>query len=524
MKTAPAHHPLDRYTEIGALSDRVRAALNKTLVPFAVILAMASIYLAYEGRPGTAAFALIGVGTCAALFIWTLGAMGLPLMPMFVIQTLVIYGMPILAGHEVILTYPPDFVLNAGVEVLVFDLVMAIAWKGGMMMFRPSPPICHALQEFNSKGVKGWARLGFGMVAAATAFEVLQGLGLTDALFAGLPSGVDPIVVALVSVVSACGFFLVSMVIGGTQAPVLQKAAFWGLLIANGMISASDFILFSAAANFITVAIGFFWSKGRIPWRYLTVTMLALSFFNTGKTTMRERYWENADSPGSKVTMVQLPAIFLEWIGASYDAILENRTGATASTSEANPEANKNQTLLDRVDNLQNLLFVIDAVKTDHVRPLEGATYTLIPPLLVPRVLWPAKPRAHEGQILLNVHFGRQDLNDTLTTYIAWGLLPEAYGNFGPIAGSAVLGCFLGLIFAWIENLTARKLVVSMEGFLALSLLMNLMNSFEMVASVLVTSTFQSMVIVVAASLPFVHRTANQRNLPSERRPVPDGS
>jgi hypothetical protein len=37
------------------------------------------------------------------------------------------------------------------------------------------------------------------------------------------------------------------------------------------------------------------------------------------------------------------------------------------------------------------------------------------------------------------------------------------------------------------------------------------MNSFEMVASVLVTSTFQSMVIVLAASAPFVRRIQNPR-------------
>ena len=95
-----------------------------------------------------------------------------------------------------------------------------------------------------------------------------------------------------------------------------------------------------------------------------------------------------------------------------------------------------------------------------------------------------------------------------MATYIAWGLLPEAYGNFGPILGALSMGGFLGFAFAWIENLTARKLVVSMEGFLSLSLLLNLMNSFEMVASVLVTSTFQSFIVIVATSAPFVHRTA----------------
>jgi len=70
----------------------------------------------------------------------------------------------------------------------------------------------------------------------------------------------------------------------------------------------------------------------------------------------------------------------------------------------------------------------------------------------------------------------------------------------------------LGLFFAWVENLSSRKLVVSLEGFLSLNLLMSLMNSFEMVASVLVTSTFQSMVIILAAGLPFVRRTVTKRS------------
>jgi hypothetical protein len=282
---------------------------------------------------------------------------------------------------------------------------------------------------------------------------------------------------------------------------------FWALLIANGLMSSVDFLLATAAANLITVAIGFFWSNGRIPWRYLTIVMIVLSFFNTGKTTMRERYWGNDDAPATQVGIDQIPAVFAEWAQVSFDAILENDANKTSAGFDNRSQANKNQTLLDRIDNLQNLLFVIDAVSTDHIKPLDGQTYALIPPLLVPRILWPDKPRSHEGQVLLNVHFGRQDLESTFTTYIAWGLLPEAYGNFGPIAGSICLGIFLGVFFAWVENITARKLVMSMEGFLSLSLLMNLMNSFEMVASVLVTSTFQSFVVIVAACLPFVQRT-----------------
>jgi hypothetical protein len=151
-----------------------------------------------------------------------------------------------------------------------------------------------------------------------------------------------------------------------------------------------------------------------------------------------------------------------------------------------------------------------------HVSLLHGATYELIPPLLVPRILNPDKPRSHQGQVLLNVHFGRQDLNSTFDTYIAWGLLPEAYGNFGEYAGSLCIGIFLGVCFAWVEMFTARKLVISMEGFLSLSLMLNLMNSFEMVSSVFVTSTFQSFLIIVVVCLPFVRRTVVKSHRPSQ--------
>ena len=506
---------LDRDTEIGALSDKVRIVVKRGILPMTVVLGLEAAYLSIYGLPGASALALIGAGTCISLAVWSSSAIGLPLLPMMVIQNLVIYGVPIAVGHEVIMSYPAEFVLSAGVETLVFNIVMALAWKMGMQMFHPSPPVSYTLSEFNKSGVKGWAKLGFGMIIAATTFEVLEGLGVLDSLFSSLPEGSSSIIYAMVSVVSACGFFLVSMIIGGNSASFMGKMAFWGLLILNGMISASDFLLASAAANLITVAIGFFWSNGKVPWRYLTVAMLTLSFLNTGKTTMRERYWGNGDTDPIAISLQQMPAIYAEWSQASYRAVLENSADDPRSSNARNSQANKNQTLLDRIDNLQNLLFVIDAVETDHVSLLHGKTYSLIPPLLVPRVLWPDKPRSHEGQVLLNVHFGRQDLNSTFATYIAWGLLPEAYGNFGPIAGSIILGFFLGIIFAWVENLTARKAVMSMEGFLSLSLLMNLMNSFEMVASVLVTTIFQSFVIIIAASFPFVQRTVLRKAAPT---------
>lgn len=522
MSAMVASDPLDRFTAIGTLGAKVGNAVKRMLFPLSLVLALETMYLYFNGRPGASAFLLICLGSLIALKVWSMGALGLPLLPLMIVQSLIIYAVPIAVGHDVILTYPQSFVIEAGTEVLIFDITMILAWKLGMHMFRPASPVCYVLQNFDRDGASGMSRLGFGMIGAATGFEVLQSLNLTDTINNALPTGASSILAALVAVVSACGFFLVSMTIWSGQASMVSKVFFWGLFIANGMISASEFLLYGVAANVLTVVIGSFWSSGRMPWRFLVFSMLSLSFLNTGKSTMRERYWGTDDEPGSQMTFDKLPSIYAEWISVSYDAVLENHTASNSKPGGAKGNDNKNQTLFDRIDNLQNLLFVIDAIETEHVTLLHGATYSLIPPLLVPRILWPDKPRSHEGQVMLNVHFGRQDLNSTYATYIAWGLLPEAYGNFGPIMGAVFIGFFLGFCFSWIENFTTRKLFLSMEGLLSLSLLMSLVNSFEMVASVLVTAIFQSFVIVVAASSPFVRWTINIRPPDGDDEPPED--
>jgi hypothetical protein len=454
---------------------------------------------------------MMAVGTILALRIWTSEALGLPLLPMLAVQNLIIYGVPVVAGHENVLNYTAENILVAGREVMTFNLAMAASWFAAMRMFHPTLPYSHVFHEINREGVKGWRRMGFAMISSATAFQILLGLNLLGGLYSILPSGFDSLINTLLSVVSACGFFLVSMVIGGSGAPSTERIVFWALLAVSTLISASGFLLAGAAAYLISVAVGLFWSSGKVPWRYLAISFLGLTFLNIGKTTMRERYWGTEDARAADISIVQMPACYAEWAQVSINAILDNREDTAWNGTSSSSTEHKNQTLIDRLDNLQNLLFVVDAMDAGHVAPLFGRTYSLIPPLLIPRFLWPDKPRSHEGQVLLNVHFGRQDLNSTFTTYIAWGLLPEAYGNFGPLAGSLALGTFLGVFFAWIENFTARKLLVSTEGLISLSIFMNLMNSFEMVASVLVTSTFQSIVVIVAASASFVRRMRNPR-------------
>lgn len=509
MSTAPRPRSLDRYTQIGDLADSVRWLVQRILLPTTVVLAGETAFLFSKGSPGAPAFGLIALGTLIVLAAWRAPGIGLPLVPLIAVQNLVVYGLPIVIGHEVLANYPGAFVTQAGLEVLIFSVSLAAAWRIGMGLFHPASPMSFALRGFKQEGSGRLRGLGFGLVLGSSLYLLVQSLGLLDAIYATLPEGSGSLITTLISAAAACGFFLVAMFVGARGVSPVGQIVFWALLAGNCFISASGFLLSSTTAILASVMIGLFWSSGRMPWRYLTVVVLILSFLNLGKFTMREQYWTQEGEQAPQFTLGQMPQHYAEWFQASYEAI--GPGSATTPSLDDHNGRPKAQSLLERINNLQNLLFVIDAMDAGHLTPLGGATYSLIPPLLVPRIFWPDKPRAHEGQVLLNVHFGRQDLSSTFQTYIAWGLLPEAYGNFGARAGAIFLGVCLGLIFAWLENFTARKLLLSLEGFIAFTVLLDMAASFEMVASVLVTTLFQSVVLLVVVSVFFVERTVLKR-------------
>jgi hypothetical protein len=511
MSSPGQRRTLDRFTQINDLALSVRWMLKRTLWLLALLLTAETVFLWFTHRPGALAFALISLGTLIVFAVWQQSGVGLPIVPMLGLQHLVAYGLPIVIGHEVLTLYPERYLVSAGFEILIFSCCLAAAWRFGMQTFPLSSPVSYALQGFNRQGSEKLRRLGFRLLLAATAYQVLHSTHRLELLLAKLPSGTGSLLVALVSIASACGFFLVSMFAGVGALTSGGRLLFWGLLIVNCFISAASYLLSPATTIVASVLIGLFWSSGRMPWRYLTVVLLTLSFLNVGKYTMRDRYWnQREDDPMPELSLAEMPASYAEWFEASYDDLVGNneRTEGGIGGEKAKK---KGQSLLERVNNLQNLLYVIDAMETWNIPPLGGKTYTIIPPLLLPRILWPEKPRTHAGQVLLNVHFGRQDLDSTFQTYIAWGLLPEAYGNFGPKAGAVFLGVCLGLFFAWFEKFTARKLLLSLEGFIAFIILLGIAGSYEMVASILITSLFQAIVPLIAASTPFIERSAATR-------------
>jgi hypothetical protein len=275
-------------------------------------------------------------------------------------------------------------------------------------------------------------------------------------------------------------------------------------LVVSFGIMLTSLLLYTVLGLVGAVCLGFVWSAGRVPWKFLVSVVALVGFLQIGKTEMRDRYHFSGDDDSSGVTrpttLAGLPNFYGDWFRISLGDLVDS--GKTGTQDERA----KHASLGDRVDNLQNLLYVMKAVEIDKVSPLGGGTYWIIPALLTPRIVWPEKPRTHEGQVMLNVYYGRQTNEESFGTYIAWGLLPEAYGNFGPLLGAVFLGVVLGIFFAWVEGYTAYKPLLSLEGMCAFALLLGVATSFEMVASVLVTSQFQSAVVTCLACAPFVTR------------------
>lgn len=505
---------LDRYAEIGTLAHSVRTLLTRWFWPLALCLGMVTTSLVLRGQPGSIAFAQISLGSLLLLGVWRGSGEGLPIVPMLAVQTLIAYGLPILTRNATIMNFSEADMSKAGVEVLFYCGAMASGWRIGMLQIATSSRACYALQGFDEKNMAKVGRLGVSLLVAGASVQLLRSLQLLDFIFALLPPGSNSIINVVLSAVSACGFFLSAMLVGKGLLGRTARLIFWSVLAFQCFITASGFLLSGTMTMIFSVLIGLFWGSGRMPWRFIIVVLAVLSFLNLGKFTMRERYWKQEDAQGiPQFSLAEMPAYYVEWIDASVAAINAESANAKNIFTGQDKKA-EGQSLADRVNNLQNLLFVVDAIGAGQIKPLGGATYSLIPPLLVPRILWPDKPRTHEGQILLNVHFGRQDLQSTVKTFIAWGLLPEAYGNFGPIAGAIIVGACIGVFFAWIEKLVARKLLLSMEGFLSFTLFLGMANSFEMVASVLITSIFQSLFPVILASIPFVEWVTPKRSSP----------
>jgi len=250
-------------------------------------------------------------------------------------------------------------------------------------------------------------------------------------------------------------------------------------LLCAAIFQITSLYLINAIASVLVFFLAYISAGKRIPFVTIGLLFVVLTILHNGKATMREKYWA-PDAP--TVSIQDLPSFFTEWV--NYGLLpFQKDSGVT-----------KKRELLERASLLHIMCLVVDS--TDRGLPfLSGETYANVPTMLIPRFFWPDKPSGQITTRRLGIHFGLQDESSSKTTSIGFGVIAEAYANFGYF-GVLLLGLLIGWSNKVVSIWTSNAPLISNGGFLMI-LLMAWAIQVELPMSVWVSSFFQASICML---------------------------
>jgi hypothetical protein len=133
---------------------------------------------------------------------------------------------------------------------------------------------------------------------------------------------------------------------------------------------------------------------------------------------------------------------------------------------------------------------------------LEGETYSYVPGQFVPSFFWKEKPVAHVATNKLSVYYGLQVAESTAKTTIAFGLMTEAYANFG-MFGIALLAATFAFAFKKFSDMSSQSPMLSYPG-LVLVVLMAWSFQTELTLAAWLSSFYQACFVILG--IPFLMR------------------
>jgi len=377
------------------------------------------------------AFALISLVAVVPSVHWATEAsrFALPLFALYAISFVWAYAMPMLDRHPVVLLFSSWDRIFASLVVVVHLLSAYFAWR-----WRWRTPVRQPKSLFVLKSGGSFA-LFFSIFALCVVHEVAYRAGWLSWV-----GGWYSIVRAAIGSATIITILTLSFRIGRGEGEIIHRLVFSVLLIAYCVAAATGLLLVNTIIAVGATVFGLTLGSGRLPWNVLFVGFSAIAFLHLGKERMREHQWSYLGVP--QVTPSQYVDVYTMWAGFSLDRMdaIDNDEGSFQSA----------RSIVQRAS-LVHMTLRTTQMAGNEVPFLMGESYEPVPAILLPRFLVEDKPFSHEGTSILNIHYGLQDREGTTTTTIGWGLMNEAYANFG-ILGAGVLGMLLGLVFATIER------------------------------------------------------------------------
>ena len=421
---------------------------------------------------------LIIVSAMLPAYLWVSGKVhGLPLFPACALSCTWTYALPLVSEHPIIVLFPGWNQLVAALSITGFLLVGTLAWFL-VARRKPRPPrTCFMMDE----------RLSQPLLLTA----LVLCIGYTIAGAAGwfrLSSGADSVARAIVTALEAMACFVLGYELGSGRMRPASKVAFFTLLGVLTLSTLPALLLIVAMCLMGVTLMGYVVAANRLPWLTCMLALALFGFLHVGKAAMREKYWHDEEEPA--ITPLQYPVFVLEWAQTSLHVL---RHG------DGDDEAG--ESLLERAS-LMHWLLYFEAVTPKGVPYLGGETYAVIPQLFIPRLFNPDKPRSHEGTYILAIHYGIQTREDTDTTTIAFGLVSEAFANYG-FVGIGLLGMALGSFYGLVAHWASRMPLLSFRGLFAM-LIASYSFQSEFISTYYAAALFQSTVVLIALSVVFM--------------------
>jgi hypothetical protein len=444
------------------------------------LLAIAMVYLTYNAKVSDILHLYQGLVILALSFVpgllWAKsGGSRFPVFEPIMLLCANAYAIPLLNGHEQLTVYAPDVVTKAGWAVMLYQLSAIIAYNlthghPGQSRFWTEEILSRQVGKF----------IVYGLI-----FSTLYIIISTFTFW--IPSDLESVLRAVFFGVGILCTFVGAQRWGRGELTQSEKAVLVCTLIPQLILQTVNLLLIGSVTLLGIALLGFLSGGKRIPWGTMLCAFAIMAVLHNGKSQMRVKYWEQKYPIP---TITQLPAFYAEWIGHGLEAPGENSSGER--------DASAGRKLLER-SSLMHILCLIVNYSPERQPFLNGETYGYVLPQLIPRLFWPDKPRSHISTYRLAIYYGLQNEDDTTTTTIAFGMLAEAYANFGLIGG-IMLGIFWGVALKKLQLLSLHSPMFSLAGLLMI-LLTAWSFSSELTMAVWVSSLSQAIIVVLGVPM-----------------------
>lgn len=461
--------PSPRHARSGPLASYGTMALALAIAYFVFAAKTTNVVHTYLGL-------LILSGSALPSLLWAKrGNYSFPVFEVFMLTGINTYAIPLLTGHSQLVHYSDNTITTAGSAIFLFQVVAIFVYLTTTGLSKRSPVWT---QEVVTRQITDY--LAYGM-AITTIYTIVS------AFTNWIPHDLNSVLRAACFGLGIISTFIQARMWGEGTLPHSRQGVFVFQLFLQLFFSWAALFLIGGLSILVLALLGYVSGGKKIPFFAIAIVLPIVAILHNGKSMMRDKYWEGK---APRPTITELPSFYHEWVGYGLQSAEDQTTRREAPK------------VLDRTS-LFHMFCLVVSLTPDPLPYLAGETYAFVPGQFIPSFFWKDKPPAHIATNTLSVYYGLQVMEATVKTTIAFGLLTEAYANFG-LFGMGLIGACFAFCFKKIGCWAAHSPMLSYPG-LVLIVLMAWSFQAELTFAAWSGSLYQACVVVLG--IPFLIRS-----------------